>query len=174
MLNYFRNYVTILLISREGFVDAALLIIFTFGVGIFVFLSMIESSVWKLIFSNDKSVADFNVRFVHEALQRLTSKLPASNGLVILSGVTLMTTQAINGSWRGLPLLQICGYLFMLLVIVGVRRNPSTVRDIRAHSSSNERIEVLQRDIRKVGIDHHLGLLANLFALIIQLLMWSN
>jgi hypothetical protein len=155
-------------------VDAALLILFTFGVGIFVFLSMIESSVWKLIFRNDKSVADFNVRFVHQALQRLTSKLPASNGLVILSGVTLMMIQANNGSWRGLPLLQICGYLIMLLVIVGVRRNPSTVRDIRAHSSSNERIEVLQRDIRNVGIDHHLGLLANLFALIIQLLMWSN
>jgi hypothetical protein len=155
-------------------VDAALLIIFTFGVGIFVFLSMIESSVWKLIFRNDKSVADFNVRFVHEALQRLTSKLPASNGLVILSGVTLMMIQANNGSWRGLSLLQICGYLIMLLVIVGVRRNPSTVRDIRAHSSSNERIEVLQRDIRNVGIDHHLGLLVNLFALIIQLLMWSN
>lgn len=154
--------------------DAALLILFTFGVGIFVFLSMIESSVWKLIFRNDKSVADFNVRFVHQALQRLTSKLPASNGLVILSGVTLMMIQANNGSWRGLPLLQICGYLIMLLVIVGVRRNPSTVRDIRAHSSSNERIEVLQRDIRNVGIDHHLGLLANLFALIIQLLMWSN
>jgi hypothetical protein len=155
-------------------VDAALLIIFTSGVGIFVFLSMVESSVWKLIFRNDKSVADFNVRFVHQALQRLTSKLPASNGLVILSGVTLMMIQANNGSWRGLPLLQICGYLSMLLVIVGVRRNPSTVRDIRAHSSSNERIEVLQRDIRNVGIDHHLGLLANLFALIIQLLIWSN
>ena len=154
--------------------DAALLIIFTFGVGIFVFLSMVESSVWKLIFRNDKSVADIDVRFVHQGLQRLTSKLPASNGVVILGGVTLMTIQSNAASWSGLPLLQIYGYLAMLLVIVGVRRNPSTVRAIRAHSSSNGNIEVLQGDIRRVGIDHHLGLLANLFALIIQLFIWSN
>lgn len=154
--------------------DAALLIIFTFGVGIFVFLSMVESSVWKLIFRNDKSVADNDVRFVHHALQRLTSKLPASNGVVILGGVTLMTFQANAASWSGLPLIQICGYLAMLLVIVAVRRNPSTVRSIRAHSSSNESIEALQADIRRVGIDHHLGMLANLFALIFQLFIWSN
>lgn len=154
--------------------DAALLIIFTFGVGIFVFLSMVESSVWKLIFKNDKSVAEIDVRFVHKVLQRLTSKLPASNGVVILGGVTLMTIQTDTASWSGLPLLQIYGYLAMLLVIVGVRRNPSTVRAIRAHSSSNESIEALQADIRSVGIDHHLGLLANMFALIFQLFIWSN
>jgi len=130
--------------------------------------------VWKLIFRNDKSVADIDVRFVHQGLQRLTSKLPASNGVVILGGVTLMTIQVSAASWSGLPLLQICGYLAMLLVIVGVRKNPSTVRAIRSHSSSNESIETLQADIRSVGIDHHLGLLANLFALIIQLFIWSN
>jgi hypothetical protein len=155
-------------------VDAALLIIFTFGVGIFAFLSMVESSVWKLIFRNDRSVADFDVRFVHQALQRLTSKLPGSNGLVILGGVTLMTIQTNEASWSGLPLLQIYVYLSMLLVIVAVRRNPSTVRAIRAHSSSHGSIEALQRDIRNVGIDHHLGLLANLFALTLQLFIWSN
>ena len=154
--------------------DAALLIIFTFGVGIFAFLSMVESSVWKLIFRNDRSVADFDVRFVHQALQRLTSKLPGSNGLVILGGVTLMTIQTNEASWSGLPLLQIYVYLSMLLVIVAVRRNPSTVRAIRAHSSSHGSIEALQRDIRNVGIDHHLGLLANLFALTLQLFIWSN
>ena len=130
--------------------------------------------MWKLIFRNDKSVADIDVRFVHQGLQRLTSKLPASNGVVILGGVTLMTIQVSAASWSGLPLLQICGYLAMLLVIVGVRKNPSTVRAIRSHSSSNESIETLQADIRSVGIDHHLGLLANLFALIIQLFIWSN
>jgi uncharacterized membrane protein SirB2 len=166
MQRYFLN-------RRRSFVDAALLIIFTFGVGIFVFLSMVESSVWKLIFRNDKSVADIDVRFVHQALQRLTSKLPASNGVVILSGVTLMVIQTKAASWSGLPLFQICIYLSILFVIVGLRKNPSTVKAIRNHSSSNESIDVLMNDIRGVGIDHHLGLLANLFALIIQLFIWS-
>jgi hypothetical protein len=155
-------------------VEAALLIIFTFGVGIFVFLSMLESSIWKLIFTNNKSVAESEVRFVHQELQRLTSKLPASNGVVILSGVTLMAFQANNASWSGIHLLQFAGYLSILLLIVAVRKNPSTVKAIRAHSSTHEGIEVLQQDLKRVGIDHHLGLLANLFALIIQLFIWSN
>lgn len=154
--------------------DAALLIIFTFGVGIFVFLSMVEAPLWKLIFKNDKSVSELDVRFVHEGLQRLTSKLPASNGVVILGGVTLMTIQTNDSDWTGLPLFQFVAYLKMLFIIVALRKNPATVRSIRSHSSSDDRVDVLQQDIKNVGIDHHLGLLANLFALIVQLIIWSN
>lgn len=151
-----------------------LLIVFTFGVGIFVFLSMVEAPVWSLIFRNNRDVAEGEIRFVHESLQRLTSKLPASNGLVILGGATLMILQGIDRSWDVLSTTQLAGYFTLLFIIVAIRRNPATVKSIRANNSKSAELYKLIEDIRNVGIDHHLGLLANLFALTIQLIIWSN
>lgn len=152
-----------------------LLIVLTFGVGIFVFLSMVEVPVYSLIFSKPSEYpAEREIRFTHETLKRLTSKLPASNGLVILTGVPLMIAQGIARNWDTLSLTQLAGYLTVLFIIVAVRKNPKTVMSIRSKNPEKDPISGLISDLRAVGIDHHLGLLANLFALILQLIIWSN
>jgi hypothetical protein len=153
--------------------ENALLIVFTFGVGIFIFLSMVEAPVWKLIFHNDSSTSEKDVRFVHEALQRLTSKLPASNGVVLVFGFTLMILQGNKNSWNYLSIAQLSVYFILLLIIVALRKNPLTVKAIRSHSSRDGDLVEIQNDLRNVGIDHHLGLVANLFALILQLMIGS-
>jgi hypothetical protein len=152
-----------------------LLVVLTLGVGIFIFLSMVEVPVYSLIFANKSAhISERDIRFTHETLKRLTSKLPATNGLVILSGIPLMIAQGISRNWEFLTLSQLAGYLGILSVIVLVRRNPATVKSIRSKNPEKDSIVSLIKDLRAVGIDHHLGLAANLFALIIQLIIWSN
>jgi hypothetical protein len=150
-------------------VESLLLIVFTFGIGIFFALSMIEVPVWKLIFLN-QNVPEEDVRFTHEALKRLTSKLPLSNGFVILSATTLMIFQGNERGWDFLALTQFIGYWTILLTIVMVFQNPKTVASIRTHNSGSS-ITELKSDLRAVGRDHHLGLLANIFGLTCELIM---
>tara|TARA_B110000503_G_scaffold137781_1_gene222640 strand:+ start:1351 stop:1884 length:534 start_codon:yes stop_codon:yes gene_type:complete len=152
-----------------------LLVVLTLGVGIFIFLSMVEVPVYSLIFANKSAhLPEREIRFTHETLKRLTSKFPATNGLVILSGIPLMIVQGVSRSWDVLTLSQLASYLTILLVIVLVRKNPATVKSIRSKNPEKDSIVSLIRDLRAVGIDHHLGLIANLSALVIQLIIWSN
>jgi hypothetical protein len=103
----------------------------------------------------------------------MTSKLPPSNGLVILAGAVLMIWQSIALDWAVLPAAQLAIYVTGLFVIVVVLRNPKTVFSIRAHNSETDAIELLIADLKNVGRDHHLGLLINLTALVMQLaLIW--
>ena len=152
-----------------------LLVILTLGVGIFIFLSMVEVPVYSLIFKNKSAhITERDLRFTHETLKRLTSKLPATNGLVILSGIPMMVAQGVSRGWDVLSVSQLAGYLTILLVIVVVRKNPATVKSIRSKNPEKDSVVALIRDLRAVGIDHHLGLMANLFALTVQLIIWSN
>lgn len=153
--------------------ELALVLIFTFGIGIFTFLSRVESVTWRLIFRGDSNISDLNSRHVHLTLKKLTSILPASNGLVIASGAILMIFQGIRNSWISLSVIQLTGWLLILFYIVVIRKNPSSVKAIRSHSSKNEKISIIHNDIKRLGIDHHLGLIANIFALILQLMIWS-
>ena len=146
-----------------------LLIVFTFGIGIFFALSMVEVPVWKLIFQN-RDVPEVDVRFTHEALKKLTSKLPASNGVVILGATVLMILQGNQIGWSALTISQFAIYWGLLLLIIVVLKNPSTVKSIRAHNSKSSLID-LKADLRNVGRDHHIGLVANLCGLILELII---
>lgn len=130
---------------------------------------MVEVPVWKLIFLN-QAVPDSDVRFTHEALKKLTSKLPASNGVVILGSTTLMILQGNLIGWSVLTISQFAIYWGLLFVIIVVLKNPSTVKSIRAHNSQSP-IAELRADLRNVGRDHHIGLLANLCGLILELMI---
>ena len=154
--------------------EQLLVVTFTFGTAIFIFLSMLEIPVWKLVFTSARSgIEDSSVRFVHKNLKYMTSKLPPSNGMVILAGVTLMIWQSIALDWEVMPTAQLVTYVAGLFVIVVVLRNPRTVFSIRAHNSETDAIELLNTDLKNVGRDHHLGLLINLTALAMQLaLIW--
>lgn len=118
----------------------------------------------------NKEVAESEVRFTHEALKKLTSKLPASNGFVILGATVLMILQGNLIGWSALTISQFAIYWGFLLVIIVVLKNPSTVKSIRAHDSHSSLPE-LKSDLRKVGRDHHIGLLANLCGLVLELII---
>lgn len=144
--------------------------IFTLGVSIFYSLSMIERKVWPLMLKpkTDK-VSEDNIRFVHKVLKHLTSVLPASNGLVILGGTTLLLIQSAQRSWDLVSLGALVLYWSILLFIVVVRRNPEVVIYLRSHDSELDPLDLIRSDVSRVQIDHHLGLLANVAVLTYQL-----
>lgn len=154
--------------------EIALVIIFTFGIGIFTYLSRVESVTWRLIFRGDSNISDINSRRVHSTLKKLTTFLPASNGLVIASSLTLMILQGLSNSWVNLSVIQLTGWTLILFYIVAIRKNPLSVKAIRSHSSKAEDISIIHNDIKRLGIDHHLGLIANIFGLILQLMIWNK
>jgi hypothetical protein len=148
---------------------------FTFGTAIFIFLSMLEVPVYHLIFTGSHhAITDETLRFVHRNLRFMTSKLPASNGLVIVSALSLMIWQASERTWDAWSAGLLTFYVTGLLVIILVFRNPKTVFSIRRNESESVDVDLIIKDLRKVGRDHHIGLGLNLISLITQLLIiWS-
>lgn len=154
--------------------EQLLVVTFTFGMAIFIFLSMLEIPVWKLIFTGSAAgISNEAIRFVHKNLKYMTSKLPPSNGVVILAGVGLMIWQCVLLGWTLLPTIQLSIYVFGLFVIVVLLKNPRTVFSIRANDPETSDLNALTADLKNVGRDHHIGLLLNLTALAMQLaLIW--
>lgn len=152
-----------------------LVITLTFGIAIFTFLSMLEIPVWKLIFTKESGeVPETSIRFVHRNLKFMTSKLPPANGAVILSALSLMIWQCISNNWAWQSSLLLTLYVGGLFVIVVLLQNPKTVFSIRANDSDSSSLDKLSKDLRRVGRDHHIGLLLNLTALVYQLIqIWS-
>lgn len=149
-----------------------LLITFTFGIGIFTFLSMLEKPVWSLIFTGRHHlVTDESIRFVHRNLRFMTSKLPPSNGGVILLGTSLLIWQGFQLGWEPLASSLLITYIAGLLVIVAILGNARTVFSIRRNDSDTADLDLLIDDLKKVGRDHHIGLALNLTALIMQLII---
>ncbi len=148
---------------------------FTFGTAIFIFLSMLEIPVYRLIFGGGHhAVADEALRFVHRNLRFMTSKLPASNGVVIMSALALMIWQGAATSWEVWSTGLLVFYMSGLILIVLILGNPKTVFSIRRNDSDSADIDLIIEDLRKVGRDHHIGLTLNLISLITQLLIiWS-
>lgn len=148
---------------------------FTFGTAIFIFLSMLEIPVYRLIFGGGHhAIAVEALRFVHRNLRFMTSKLPASNGVVILAALSLMICQGSTMSWDAWSTGLLAFYISGLLLIVLILGNPKTVFSIRRNDSDSADIDLIIEDLRKVGRDHHIGLGLNLISLITQLLIiWS-
>jgi hypothetical protein len=147
---------------------------FTLGTAIFIFLSMLEIPVYRIIFGRPNRTKDQDVRFVHRNLRFMTSKLPATNGLVILSALSLMIWQGAERSWDGASIALLAFYISGLILIVLILRNPKTVFSIRRNDSDSSELDLLIEDLRRVGRDHHIGFALNLISLISQLLIiWS-
>lgn len=148
---------------------------FTFGTAIFVFLSMLEIPVYRIIFGGrHHAITDEAIRFVHRNLRFMTSRLPASNGVVILSALSLMIWQGSDNSWDAWSTGLLTFYVSGLLLIVLILGNPKTVFSIRRNDSDSADIDVIIEDLRKVGRDHHIGLALNFISLLTQLLIiWS-
>lgn len=149
--------------------DSLIAVVFTFGFSLFYGLSLIEKRVWPIIFRNDSSkVSDADIRFTHEALKRLTPLLPPSNGVVILAGLTLLLLQAAELDWAwtasSLPIFYFC----MMAGIVIVGKNPAVVFSIRRHGQDSPTSDLI-RNLRLVGIHHHIALATNLLVVILQL-----
>lgn len=154
--------------------DALIAATFTWGFSIFYGLSLIEKSVWPLIFgSRNAAVSEENVRFTHKALKRLTPLLPPSNGIVILVGTTLLMRQAWDMNWSFESLVQPVVYITMMLGIVLVGRNPAIVFAIRAQDE-NSPLDEVRKSIRSVGQQHHIALFTNLAVVLYQLLVIAN
>lgn len=149
--------------------DSWIVATFTFGFSIFYGLSLIEKSVWPLIFGRGHSVSDEDVRFTHQALKRLTPLLPPSNGVVIIVGLILLMRQAWELNWTAESLLLPFTYLCVMLGIVLVGKNPAVVFAIRDQDQDSP-IEEVRRTIRLVGIHHHIALFTNLGVVLYQLL----
>lgn len=88
----------------------------------------------------------------------MTSRLPASNGVVILSALSLMIWQGSDNSWDAWSTGLLTFYVSGLLLIVLILGNPKTVFSIRRNDSDSADIDVIIEDLRKVGRDHHIGL----------------
>jgi hypothetical protein len=148
---------------------------FTFGTAIFIFLSILEIPVYRLIFGRQhRAITREALRFVHRNLRFMTSKLPASNGLVILSALSLMVWQGLARSWDAWSTGLLAFYISVLLLIVVILGNPKSVFSIRRNDSDSADIDLIIEDLRKVGRDHHIGLGLNQISLITQLLIiWS-
>ena len=148
---------------------------FTFGTAIFIFLSMLGIPVYRIIFGGRQhAIADEALRFVHRNLRFMTSKLPVSNGVVILSTLSLMIWQGSAMSWDALSTGLLAFYISGLLLIVLILGNPKTVFSIRRKDSDSADIDLIIDDLRKVGRDYHMGLGLNLIAVITQLqITWS-
>ena len=147
--------------------------VFTFGTSIFFALSMIERSTWSLMWKPQSSdVSEGDIRFVHKSLQRLTSVLPPSNGLVILGGTTLLVIQVFERGWSEWDFpsaFVLVLYWSFLLYIVLIRKNPEVVLNLRRHDSYADDIALIRADVSRVQIDHHLGLIANASVVVLQL-----
>ncbi|MEY4476730.1 MAG: hypothetical protein RJA31_234 [Actinomycetota bacterium] len=148
---------------------------FTFGTAIFIFLSILEIPAYRLIFAGSRrAISDESLRFVHRNLRFMTSKLPASNGVVILSALSLMIGQGLDRSWDAWSAGLLAFYISGLMLIVLILKNPKTVFSIRRNDSDSADIDLIIDDLRKVGRDHHIGLGLNLISLTTQLqIIWS-
>ena len=136
---------------------------------------MLEAPVYSLILrGRHHSIPDATLRFVHRNLRFMTSKLPASNGLVILAALSLMIWQGLARSWDAWSIALLVFYISGLMLIVLILRNPKTVFSIRRNDSDSVEIDLVIKDLRRVVRDHHIGLGLNAISLITQLFMiWS-
>lgn len=107
---------------------------FTFAIGIFTALSLLERPVWRLMGRPmDESVPDTIARTIHADLQRLIPLLPPTMVTAMTLGAVLLVIQAWQRSFDGPSVIVLAlfataqGYLFVDLKprIRGVRDMPT-------------------------------------------------
>jgi hypothetical protein len=136
---------------------------FAFGSGIFYALSSIERPVLGLARRTPPAVPDPDVRFVHQSLRRLIPLLPPTNGIVILVGNGLLIRRGVRDGWSRPVLGALTWYWAINLHIIAVGRIDKDIRMVRSTPSDGD-IEQVRHGVRRLVIQHHAGLAANLGA----------
>lgn len=143
---------------------------FMLGTAIFYVLSCVERSVLGLVFGKNKNIAEEDIRFTHASLKRLSPLLPPSNGFVILFGNVALIMQGIIRNWDFISIVIIAMYWIIMLYIILVRKIAQDVKNIK-ETPNDAAIEVVTENVRRLIVQHHLGLVANLVVVIIEFAM---
>ncbi len=145
--------------------------IFSFGTAIFYALSCVEWSVLRLgLNQHSRAVDDNDIRFVHAALKRLTLLLPPANGVVILFGTAAMVYQGVLRGWDGASIAVLAFYWLVTGYLMTFGKIAAAVKDLR-QTNSNGDIEDVRRGVSRLIVRHHIGLAANLGAVILTFVL---
>ena len=149
-------------------ITAFIAVSFTLGTSIFYVLSCIERSVLGLVFGKkNRKVSEEDIRFTHASLKRLSPLLPPSNGFVILFGNIALVIQCFYREWDVLSILILVVYWSIMLYIIIFRKIVEDVRNIK-ETPNNAPISKVTENVRRLTIQHHLGLIANLLVVILE------
>jgi len=150
------------------FITAFVIASFTLGTAIFYILSCVERSVLGLVFKRSKTeVLEENIRFTHASLKRLSPLLPPSNGFVILFGNIAMIIQGFLRSWDILSILILVVYWVLMLYIIIFKKIAEDVKNIK-ETPNDASIHKVTENVRRLIVQHHLGLVANLAVVVIE------
>ena len=148
--------------------QAMILIAFSFATAIFHSLLGVERSVWRIATSENAVVQDADLRFVHHALQGLSSYLPPSNGVTIIVGLTGLILQGVQLHWTWQPSLVLAAWLLGQVYILTFGRIVQTVGDLRQTIGSSPIADV-RRIVRQLIRQHFNGLLHAATIVVIEL-----
>ncbi len=150
--------------------QALVLIAFSFAAAIFHSLLGVERSVWRIATSETSTVQDADLRFVHHALQGLSSYLPPSNGVTIIVGLTGLIWQGVQQHWAWQPSLVLAAWLLGQLYILTYGRIVQAVGDLRRTNASSSIAEV-RRTVRQLIRQHFNGLLHAATIVVLELVL---
>jgi hypothetical protein len=150
-------------------VPALVVALLSFGSAIFYVLSAIERPVWRLGLEQDSSkVSDEDARFVHMSLKRLIPLLPPSFGVVLVWGTAGMLYQAVLLGWDWATVAVPAFYWLVIGSIILFCDIRGTVRDVQEADSEGD-ISVVRCGVARLVRSHHLALIANFGAVVLQL-----
>jgi hypothetical protein len=148
--------------------------IFSFGGAIFYALSCIERSVLKLgLNQHSQEVDEKDIRFVHASLKRLIPLLPPSNGVVIVFGTGAMVYQGFTRNWDRASIAVLAFYWSVMGYLISFGKIAAAVKDVRAISSDSS-IEDVRRGVARLIVRHHIGLIANLGAVMLEFILMAT
>lgn len=147
--------------------------VFMFGTAIFYVLSCVERSVLGLVFGKNKNVNEEDIRFTHASLKRLSPLLPPSNGFVIFFGNLALIIQGVFREWNLISIGIIVIYWVIMLYIILVKKIAQDVKHIK-ETPNDAAIEVLTENVKRLIVQHHLGLVANLVVVIMEFVIILN
>ena len=121
---------------------------------------------------NKSEVKETDIRFVHQALKRLAPLLPPSNGFVVLFGISALTYQCTLHFWD-LPSLSIfLFYILMNIYIIFISKVATAIKNLKETQSDTE-ISKVTSNVKHLIALHHLGLLAKLGVVILELFLFA-
>jgi hypothetical protein len=102
-------------------------------------------------------------------LRRLIPLLPPTNGLVIVLGNGLLIRRGVRDGWTGPVLGALTWYWVINRYIMIIGRIDKDIRLVRSTPSDGD-IEQVRHGVRRLVIQHHTGLVANVGASSLALL----
>ncbi len=154
---------------NELMITTALVGAFTAGTVLFYALSVIETGTRRLMRNaKDATVSDAAAREVLVMLKRVVPRFPPIKGVVVCIALIGLSAQVSRAGWVGLEGAILVLYVGLVAWIVGPRNIKQSVRFIK-QSGADVPSQELRYELGRVIGSHHLGLLANAMALVLQL-----